>query len=382
MSVILTFFISIPSMAYFQSQDFKQNQWQLWSGVNHFSATSNFTREGGQFDRLPSGNQYQLTQIDFGVNYGFSKWSRIRFIGQSASAMSEDSVAQRNNSGFTYVGAAMDFKMLDYNGFQIVPSVTYLAPVTNISAASDDVFISEGVSELQLNTMMLWDAGTFEPFGSLGFNYRDGGRASLLTYAAGAEVDFAKFKAGAGIQGYNTVIADEFSKTPSVREASASKNGGALRFYTVDPALLESQYWIRFGTKSNWSLQLGGGFSVTGAATAGGWNAFGLISFSIDSKKIESINKTEVEKFEEITEDGVDQNAFQHPATPTTTTIPPNTSAPMPDDANIVENRGRSQLKEKREKAPPSDNSNASQLQDAEMHMELRLKKKTKKRQK
>jgi hypothetical protein len=365
LSVILSLLLSANVKGYFEPYKFEAQSWMLWTQVNFFNATSNYTRGGGSFNRLSDGNKYQLTQYDLGAYYTWSDYFRLKAEAQIASAFSENTQTQRRNFGFNYWGLGLEANWVVHKNFKLVPSVTYHGAVYQISSAADDVFIGEGVDEWITDLKSYFKWGSLEPFASLGFNYRGPSRSGLLTWSGGFEWMFRNSAIGIGLFGLNTVLEDEFAKVPASRESLASRNGSALKFYTVDPSLVDSQYWLRWGFKGPWQFQVGGGFTVTGSASAGGWNILAKVSYAMTPPPPEIKAKPEVERFEESTEDGVDQNLFQRPAP-----VPPKRKA------NPVEQTEGSQLKNKK------NTELTQQLKDAEMQLELQIDKKSQRKRK
>ena len=138
----------------------------------------------------------------------------------------------------------------------------------------------------------------------------------------GLDLKFSSFKLGGEIRGYQTVIKDQYTNDPVKREVIVAKNGNSLRYDSVDPSLLESNFWIG-GTGKSLGWKLGGGTTVTGSSVAAGLSAFLKINYQfeatashsepIPTASPHSQERPDVEKFQEDVNDGVNQELFEGP---------------------------------------------------------------------
>lgn len=345
-------------------KSFRESEWEFSAKGDYDQVTANYSRAGNQFERLPSGYSYSLITADFGIrhvltpNWAFSSKLEI------GAASSENPVSNRTNTGISDVWLGAEYNFFSSSSFDLIPEFLFAFPVQQVDPAQDKVLIGEGAMQFHgiLNAQMKW--GLIQPFLALGFNYRSEGRSALLTFRGGAEMDLNGFFIGGEALGYQSVLDDTYLNNPSRRERLAIYNGNALKFYTVNPSILESQFWARWDRNTAWAFKAGGGLTLAGSATAAGWNAFGQIIYRFQPESnfvapspLNSQPLRDVEKFKEEVNDGVDQNLFKPP---------PETPAPP--------------ARKKKKSSQPSEEELLQQkLKNTEMTIELKRKKKKQK---
>jgi hypothetical protein len=198
-----------------------------------------------------------------------------------------------------------------YKGaFSLIPEFSFLYPMVKNEITGDSVPFSEGVMESTgvLNAQI--DFKTFKLTGFAGFNYRDQGRSSLFPYGAVAELNFIKWSLGADLKGYASLGFDKDTDNDTARLAYVARtSGGANRYTSVNPNYLELNSWLKIRTSNRWAFKLGGGTTLNGASTAAGWNIAAGISFNMVPQN-ESTPGSDIERFHEETNDGVDQKLF------------------------------------------------------------------------
>jgi hypothetical protein len=336
--------------------------WELEVTSDYFQTNANYLKSGGSYDNLLNGGSYQLLNTDFNVRWvPFKNWGI--FAGTSLGfAQSNDGVQTRTNSQFSRALLGTDFVLFE-RGFKVIPEITATFPLAPTSASPTAVQTTEGDTEFAGRLIARFDFSRFHNQGNLGFRYRDGGRAALMTYGAGSEMEFHKSYLGAEIAGYTTAQQDTMTATPSARETpSFSVNGSSAMFNSVNPSLLMSNLWYRHEGSQN-SLSVGVGTTLNGTNAAAGQQVF--ISWIHRFQKTFQIEpkqemKPVLDRFKEETHDDVDQNLFR-PAPP------PPPVAPV-EDLRAKKAKAAAQRRKKLQ----------NELQQTEMQMELKLKKKKK----
>lgn len=316
------------------SRKFQPGFWDIQTQLNYFEANANYDKDGGSYSSLPSGYAYRLITVDFGAHYGLSRRMGTFVGAQVAQAESKDPVDTRTNSSISKAFVGFDYVLLQNETYDVFPEVALTLPTERVDTAKDEVLNGERAIELltQITARARW--GMLDPFASVGLNYRDEGRSSLLPYALGAEMKFKALRFGGELRGYQTIIKDQYSDNQEERIQVAPKNGNSLKFYSVDPSLLEANVWLRSNNKSDLGWKIGGGSTMTGANTAAGWNAFFGVSFGIEGSgapvsRPSSLRprpqepKEDVDRFQEEISDGVNQNLFEKPKPPAPAPPPP-----------------------------------------------------------
>ena len=371
--VFFAFFIGVfassPVWAWNELRNYKLGQWDFEVNAKYFTATSNYSRAGNQFQSLASGYSYTLYDFNLGGRWTpTTRWGIYSF-AQVSSSQSRDLLLTRNNSGLNQIVAGADY-LLFKAWANFISDVSVSFPFHRIDTGSNDVLISEGDIELTARMILQTKISIFDAFGFLGFTYRDEGRSSLLPYGTGAELDFHSWFLGADVCGYQTVLNDQYSGSPDTRELFATaKDGSTLRFYSVNPSILESNFWWRWSPGQSFSFQLGGGMTLTGTSTAGGWNIASALNYRFQTQQnpystpVERRKETELNRFHEETNDGVDQQLFQAPSPPPTPPVKKPGLTPEQRHQQIQKDLDKTEmkieLKPRKKKVRPPDDPNA-----------------------
>lgn len=305
-------------------RSYQTGRWQFDAQTTYYQATANYTRSGGEYVTLPNGYSYSLLDFDFGARWVMKKNWALYASSRVSNAESKNTVDTRKDSSLTQLVLGSDFLVYQSQRWDLYPDLSLTVPFKRVDATGDTVINGEGTMDFTAKLIARANWGAFDPFAFAGFTYRDDDRSSLLPYGVGAELQFSSWRLGAELRGYQTVIHDKFENSPARREIVANRNGGALRYYTVDPSLLETNLWLRGNLTSTWALKLGGGTSLTGSAIAAGWNVFAGLSFSPQFRSgstplvtpYKDQRDANAPAFQEETNDGVDQNLFRRPEPP------------------------------------------------------------------
>jgi hypothetical protein len=300
-------------------RNFRGRQWEFALQTNYFQATANYTPGGGQYTSLVSGSSYNLMTFDFGTRWiPVNRWG-IYASTQVGNAESKDLIDTRRNSTFTQAVVGSDYLWISNKRWELYPDFALTFPIERVDANRDEVLNHEGALELATRFVGRARWGSFEPFAFLGYTYRDEDRASLLPYGVGAEFQFSSWALGGELRGYQSATRDRSSVTNVQRAAMAARNGGALKFNSTDPALMETNFWLKGSLMEAVDFKLGGGTSITGTNMAAGWNVFVALSYAFaeapsgrtySPPKRGRSHQEDAERFEEEINDGVNQNLF------------------------------------------------------------------------
>lgn len=319
-------------------RSYKARSWSLDFQTTYYNATANYARGGGEYVSLPDGSKYTLLDFDFGSRYVPSSNWAVYATAQVSNAESQDSFETRRNSTFTKAVLGTDFLIYSSKRLDFYPDFSLTLPIERVDATVDETLNREGAIEASARMIGRLHWRSLEPYAFLGFTYRDEGRSSLMPYGLGIEFQLTKWSFGGEVRGYQSVIKDKFTETPQERESVAGRNGGALRYFSVDPALLETNLWVRGQLNDIWGLKVGGGTSLNGANTSAGWNVIASLSYTFQtgsSTRSRSWRKRpteDTELFQEEINDGVDQKLFTPP--------PP----PLPDEDEIQKKKLQKEL--------------------------------------
>lgn len=335
--VLGSLLMSPSSFALENFKDFKRDTWDFDLETEYFHSEANYTSYGGGSQNLFSGNSYQLIDTQFRTRYvPRSSYSFFGWVTLS-NAESVDSVATRRNSAFSAGAVGMDFLMYA-DLFDAIGEVVAVMPFDNIENDSDKVFTNEGVFEVRSRLVLQKKIGSARGYGWLGFNYRAGGRSFLMPWGVGAQARLSRVLLGAEVFGFQSV-SDDTDKNNFLRTSYVNAvNAGSMKFYSINPSLIDTQAYIQLSLSPRWTVQGNGGMTLAGENSASGFHVGAFIRYSFDMTsgyRIEENQKTisspvpkqrsnmydqrdttlssekKVRQFREDTSDGVDQGAFK-----------------------------------------------------------------------
>lgn len=222
--------------------------------------------------------------------------------------------ADNNTDNFEQSGANEIFlgaqKWYESGPFDIAPQVDFIFPLWRVDESANEALIGEGAMRLRGGAWLFWPQLAFKPFGYLGFEYRDEGRAFLMPYSAGLKVKVPYFWVQGEFRGYQTFVKDADSSNEVVREDYLNRvNAGSMRYYPINPSVAEAA--VEGGTQFG-SVGIFGGFaiSVFGDNAADGWTAYGGLSFTPQIERAAKPRETTQETFT-VPKESYDESLFK-----------------------------------------------------------------------
>lgn len=321
--LFLALLFHIKANAFSEYKRYGENLWELEFAGSNFDTNANYTRAGGSYDSLPNGNSFKLINIDLGARYCITNKMGLFAKSRVGIAESRDPALTRNNSQLNRASLGADLLMVD-RAVKLIPEIMVHFPLAKNEPNTTEAQTSEGDLEMLGRLIVRQDFWRLHNQASLGMNYREAGRSSLITYGLGTEFDIGHSYLGTSVDGYSTMMQDESSGTPSAREANPlSVNAQSAIFNSVNPTLMSANFWYRFDNKKT-SFQIGYGATVTGSNSAQGQTIFANMIYRFQTESSHPVEKQrpELERFKEETTDEVDQQLFQTP-TPTPPPAPP-----------------------------------------------------------
>ncbi len=328
-NTLMTFFLvalageSSMGASHNDFQRFRRGTYNFELETQYLKSDANYISSGDSYQRLPTGQWFELWNFLIKARYDLSK--RSSWYGNLNIAMANSSGFDANRSNSTLADATLGFAYMIYNdGIDVISDFSLLFPFSKISENTDTVMNSEGVIEgtglLRVQKQFSW----FVPFGYLGGTYRQE-RSALLPWGAGAEFQWASVILGGKIFGYQTIMDDPDKDRKTSRLIVNDRvNGGSLKFYSVDPSLVDSELYIKFKMGKSLALSVGGGTTLTGSSSAAGLHGGVNITYTWDSQPSYYLNRSnelstdgelDPDKrgpvFKEEINDGVDQKIFK-----------------------------------------------------------------------
>ncbi len=258
---------------------FKVGLWELSSQFTGFNSDANYTANGGEYLSLIKGQRYSLYDLDLSARWNPN--ARYGIFGDVviASAQSQGVSETRTNSSVSDVTLGIDYML--YKGWvQIVPEFSGSFPMTRITPKTDGVMNSDGTMNGTFRILFRRELPWVRFYTHFGYQYKDDGRASRLPYALGAELDFNKTYLGFELGGFRSVSYDQDTNTPALKTTVTDRvNAGSLKFYSVNPSVMELKTWLAWDLAPYLSMNIGGGGTINGENYAAGYQFFAGITY-------------------------------------------------------------------------------------------------------
>lgn len=343
------------------SRRFEKGEFAVGADSRYFFTDSNYTSSGGQ-QSLPSSGTYQHIDVDLEGRFILTNSWALSAGMDIGNAESNGADALRSNSSLTgaFLGVEWNWAT-EY--IDLIPTLEVSFPFEKISSTQDAVMNSEGVSENRLLLRFQSEFEGFNLFGMLGHVQRGGGRSTLMPWSAGVEFMTTSFRFGGVVHGFQSTSddADAGSSDGELARTTTSNrvNGGSLRYYAINPSLVDLDGFVVFELGRPWALTLHGGLTLAGQNTAAGYHGGAGLSYTFNTKPVRRRRPYDsqisvdpyVDQFREDVNDGVDQDIFR--------------SRPKP----IVQPKPRRE----RTPVPSTDMDTQQKLDETEMLIELKV---------
>jgi hypothetical protein len=360
--------------SYDDYQRYRKGTYDFELETQYFKTDANYLSSGDSYQRLPYGQSYELWNLYLKARYDLTKKSSWYGNLNIATANSAGLDAKRSNSSLA--DATVGYAYMPYtDDFDVVTDFNVVIPFNKISINTDSAMNSEGVIEATGLLRLQQEFSMVAPFGYIGATYRQD-RSALLPWGAGLELRFYMWTLGGKVFGYQSILDDPDKNNKTQRLIVNDRvNAGSLKFYAVNPSLIDSEVYAKIKVFRNWTLSVGAGTTVTGSATAAGLHAGANLTYTWDSQPSYYLHKDtgtsedalssekKVPRFKEEINDGVDQKIFEKkPApkpspprseneiAPATENVAIKRIAPKPGNTPEVQDGGEVKLKLKRKK--------------------------------
>lgn len=349
-----------------------------YASADLYYTTENFDANS-KVSGLLSDNNYMVLDIPFGLRYNVQPTWAIEAELKATYAKSKSSDpfngGERTNSEIHEARFATDL-LIETNAFDLIPEFELVIPFTKISSTTDSVMLGDGVQTMTGKLHVQTEFGQGDFFSYLGYQKRDQGRSDLLPWSIGMGWNSGGSLLGARLFGFQSISDDKDKNFRFSREYVNNKvNGGSLKYYSVNPSVMSVEGLWFFKLQRQLQVQLHFGLDLAGQSYSKGM--FGGLNFVFDwGEKQRSLRhrpkrevqqprgngiavETETIDFREDTNESTDQKYFAEP--------PPPRVQPVPQPRQ--RNRGT-------RPAGPSDRQLKDQMDDVEMQIELKRKKK------
>ncbi len=346
--------------------------------TDFYSTNENFD-SNSSVAGLNSGHSYLLIDIPFGIRYAIAPlWSfEAELKASYAQSKSSDvfTGGERTNSEINEARFSTDM-LVETNGFDLIPEFEVIFPLKKNSASTDTVMINEGVQQMTGKLHLQTEFGQSDFFSYIGYQIRDSGRSDLVPWSVGMGWNRQGSLLGFRVFGFQSISDDTDKANPFTREALNNKvNGGSLKFYSVNPSVISTEALWFFKLQKQWQFQFNLGLDLAGQRYSKG--LFGGLNLVLDwgekQRSLRQRPRKEIQQpqgsgfaiepetidFKEDTNESSDQNYFKPPPAP-----------------RVRELRSTPIRKKSRTRVSPSDQQIQEQMDDVEMQIELKRKKK------
>lgn len=248
-----------------------------------YYAKENFDANA-QAQNLPSSGSYLLADFPFGFRYiyggnmGFETELKASF----AQSESSDFVngATRSNSALSELRVSGDY-LFETSSFDLIPEVEIIVPFAKVDPNGDTVLVSEGVQSIITRLHLQTEFGATDLFSHIGYEQRDKGRSDLMPWSVGLGWQYGKSYFAGRLFGFQSISDDSQTNTAIVRETYLNKvNGGAAKFYSVNPNVISTEGIMSFRLNPKWEMQFRAGLDIAGENYSKGF--FAGASFILD----------------------------------------------------------------------------------------------------
>lgn len=314
---------------------FQGGEVEVGLGGRYFASDSNYSSSGSQ-QSLPASGTFNDLRMDLESRFTLTETWAISGGLEIGNAESNGADAVRSNSSLAGAHLGVEMKWgTTYVDF--IPGLALYFPFEKFSPSQDAVMNSEGVSETRLSVDWQSEFEGFNLFGELGYTQRGGGRSALMPWGLGVEFLTSSFKFGSRLHGFQSASQDKdagSSEGELARQGVSDRiNAGSLKYYAINPSLVDLDVFVVFQLGRPWILELHGGLTLAGQNTAAGYHGGAVISYVFNSRPVPKARPFDpkrsvdpyLDQFEETIDDGVDQNLFRSRPKPA---VRPNSSAP------------------------------------------------------
>lgn len=329
LSCIFVALTAEPAQAAFDDyQRFRKGTYDFEVETQYFKTDANYAGSGNAYQKLILGQSFEIYNVFLKTRYDMSKRSSWYANLDIANSTSNGLDASRNNSSLA--GALFGYAYRPYDeSFDVITDFNVLVPFSSIDVNTDSSLNSEGVIEATGLLRVQKEFSSLLGFGYIGGTFRQS-RSALLPWGAGMELSYPSWSLGGKVFGAQSISDDPDTGNTLQRTIVTNRvNASSLKFYSVNPSIIDSEVYVKFKFKNAWTLAVGGGTTITGSNAAAGFHAGASMKFSWETEPSYYLkppgsrvqddglsSEKKVPKFKEEIDDGVNQELFKKKTPP------------------------------------------------------------------
>ena len=234
-------------------------QLTLGSDVSYYTSNSNYTNSWGNYEELANRKYTNILTNIYGL-YGVSEKMNLMASVAWAHGGTKNKVENSYHTSFTDFMGGGQLQLIT-QPFSLVTELFCSIPLFSIED-TNQALLGEGALAAQAGLWMYKSIPSHIFYLYFAYKFQSNGRASLIPWAVGFESHANPLIFNLEIGGFNVVIKDKYSDSPEQRKDLIRRvNGGHLKYYSVNPEVIEARGHINFQLVHN--LRIGLGFSGT-----------------------------------------------------------------------------------------------------------------------
>lgn len=252
----------------------------------YFTSDENLDGTDGSRENIV-GDSFETFTAKGSVDISIKRNWVVGASGEIVNASSEGNnlfnpALDRSRSATEFNNASLFTRVQFQSGtFRFVPSLTGTFTFQEVNRNTTDVLTGEGTNQVELGAWGIVETGSLEPYAYGGYRYQDDGRAHLMPWKLGSQLNFNGFFMRGEVGGHLVVKDDKYKSNRIVRtNITNSVNAGSFRYYSVNPNLIEVRAEV--GLPVSRELEVIGGATQTlaGEAVAYGMSFYGGVRYS------------------------------------------------------------------------------------------------------
>jgi hypothetical protein len=303
----LVYFLSLNTQG--QTVFQYEKKWELISSQSFTLVGANFDSDGGGYDKLPSGHRYQVLHVEPKFRYGLGPLGlRTSFL--YGYAQSEDGLVRRSNGAIDHIAVGLDYRF-ELSSFILVPRIQYRIAQSKNDRALDVVAVGDGVNAVEAGLEFFASQWFLPMIFEISYLNRDS-LAQLLKLSTLAQIRFLNNQLYGGIQGYSAVVGESHPNSLSRNTWFCRANGCAAYAQALNPSIINV---VGGYSGSSFGVELSHAINGVNVAQDTRVNFFiKLTSFeSAKSKLKKPLVEEEAPLFIEDTQSTIDDEVFKAP---------------------------------------------------------------------
>jgi hypothetical protein len=140
---------------------------------------------------------------------------------------------------------------------------------------TDDVISGEGAHNVYAGAKFSQSLSIIELFTTLHVQWYSDGRSTRLPWRVGSVLHWGSLKLLGSVFGFQSILDDESTDTPTDRTNVTNRvNGGSLRYYAVNPSVVDTQVGVAWQPYHDLYFELGMTKTINGDSFSEGLGAY------------------------------------------------------------------------------------------------------------